>query len=167
MRSVLAVQWTQLWNESQLFFLIFLFSFHYYFKQRFYMIFSHCISWGVEFSLLFSTESQHVTFIWYPKDPEACRNYKPNFALGSMSSAHTKVNGRWAQTSKGKSWPIKTEDSFHPPPNAAACRQSPAQPTRCWWLPMLWDSSGLAPPADGLWASVGTVASILNPFLWW
>lgn len=58
------------------------------------MIFSHFVSWGFAFSLLFSTESQYLTFIWYPKDPKACRNYKPNFALGSMSSAHTKVNGR-------------------------------------------------------------------------
>lgn len=58
------------------------------------MIFSYFFSWGFAFSLLFNTESQYLTFIWYPKDPEACRNYKPNFALGSMSSAHTKVNGR-------------------------------------------------------------------------
>lgn len=58
------------------------------------MVFSAGVSWGFAFSLLFSTESQYLTFIWYPEEPQARRNYKPNFALGSMSSAHTKVNGR-------------------------------------------------------------------------
>lgn len=58
------------------------------------MVFSDGVSWELVFALLFSTESQYLAFIRYPEEPQACRNYKPNFALGSMSSAHTKVNGR-------------------------------------------------------------------------
>lgn len=138
------------------------------------MVFSDGASWGFAFSLLFSTESQYLTFIWYPEEPQARRNYKPNFSLGSMSSAHTKVNGRWAQTSKGKNLPFQTKrNRFTHRWSAAACEAKHGKWLKVQALEVLisissWRQRDLRivnTPA-GCWAgfqlSWGTVSSIHN-----
>lgn len=65
---------------------------------------------------------------------------------------------------KGRVGPSRQRTPFtHSRTQLPAGRAQPS-PAGLQWLPMLRDSSGLAPPADGLQASMGTVSS--NATLW-